>query len=273
MNLSGDSSVAGLVIWPETTIRAHLHDDQHFREALFDVAEKLQGPMLVGGLDVADHGNAEFNSLFVVSPNRTFAGVYHKTRLLPFAEAVPLPSSWWRTTGHFASGESPKLLVLPDAVLNAADSGPGSLLIAPSICYEALFPGFFNRTVRDGAELLINITDDSWFGDTNAPWQHLQGAIFRAVETRRPLVRASNSGISAIIDPSGRITARTGLFTRTVMQGAITPTHGQTLFVRCGDWFAWLCVVVAIAYCVARSRCMCPPDSQQLVRAVSGHPR
>jgi apolipoprotein N-acyltransferase len=259
---------SGLVIWPETTIRAVLPETQHYREALFDVAAQLQRPILVGSLDAADLGRAEFNSLFVITPDRQIAGVYHKTRLLPFGESAPLLGSWWRTTGRFTNGEPPKILPVSLAVARSSSVVRGgaaqtlleedasgtehdsrtrlTTLFAPSICYEALFPGFFNAMVRDGAQFLVNITDDSWFGNGNAPWQHLQGAVFRAVETRRTLVRASNSGISALIDPSGRITARTELFTRTVMQGIVRPKRGETLYVRWGDWFAWLCVGMVV---------------------------
>jgi len=271
---------SALIIWPETTIRAVLPETQHYREALFDVAEQLRRPMLVGSLDAADHGQAEFNSLFVIAPDRKLAGVYHKTRLLPFGESAPLFGSWWRTTGRFTNGESPKVLPVPillstqdpstvlrtgSAPFDLAQDRLSTVLIAPSICYEALFPGFFNDLVRQGAEFLVNITDDSWFGNGNAPWQHLQGAIFRAVETRRTLVRASNSGISAVIAPSGRITARTELFTRTVMQGVVTPGRGETLYVRWGDWFAWLCLAMVLLLSIIRWRWLPPltPESRR----------
>jgi len=224
-----------LVIWPESTLRVYLRQEPHFRETVFDLAETLQQPLLLGSLDATDDGQGPFNSLVVVSPARRVTGTYHKTRLLPFGESAPFFGTLWRTTGSYRRGDTPELLEV------------GAQRFAPSICYEALFPGVFNRLVREGADFLVNITDDSWFGAGNAPWQHLQGAIFRAVETRRPLVRASNSGISAIVEPSGRISARTELFARTVMRGTIAPASGQTIYVRGGDWFAVLCALAAAA--------------------------
>jgi apolipoprotein N-acyltransferase len=268
-----------LIIWPETTIRTVLPETQQFRDALFDVAAQLQRPLLVGSLDSGDHGRTEFNSLFVVTPDRTLAGVYHKTRLLPFGESAPLLGSWWRTTGRFTSGEPARPLAValsssvvrggaPQTLLEGSASGNEhesrarlTILFAPSICYEALFPGFFNGMVRDGAEFLVNITDDSWFGNGNAPWQHLQGAILRAVETRRPLVRASNSGISAVIEPSGRITARIELSRRALMQAVVTPARGRTPYVRWGNWFAWLCVGMTLFGVLIRWRWLSPLTS------------
>lgn len=162
------------------------------------------------------------------------AQIYRKQYLLPFGEYVP-GASWfpwmdgWKTTGQFLPGKS-------HAPLDLRGRGAERTRIAPSICFEAIQPGWFNAMVRDGAELLVNITDDGWFGDTAAPYQHLQLARMRAVETRRWLVRASNSGISAFIDPMGEIVASLPLNEVGTVQHAVAPIQSVPLYVRLGDW-------------------------------------
>jgi apolipoprotein N-acyltransferase len=131
------------------------------------------------------------------------------------------------------------------------------------ICYEAIFPGLARWSVRQGATVLVNLTNDAWFGPTVAPVQHLTMAVFRAVECRRPLIRVANTGYSALVDIDGRVRDRTELFTTTYRVGAIAWSDTTSLYVAWGDWFAYLCVagtmVIGIAVatpppCVAGPR-------------------
>ncbi len=115
------------------------------------------------------------------------------------------------------------------------------------ICYEGVFPYITRDTVRRGAQVLVNITNDAWFGRSSAPYQHYAAYIFRAVETDRYVLRAANTGLSAIIDPRGRTTAETGLFETAVLRGTFGLRDGETVYVRYGDWFLLLAMAMLVA--------------------------
>jgi apolipoprotein N-acyltransferase len=138
-------------------------------------------------------------------------------------------------TGDFFSGPAHDPIV--------TDIGKLGILI----CYEGTFPYITLDTVRRGAQVLVNITNDAWFGRSSAPYQHLAFYKFRAVETDRFVIRAANTGVSAIIDPRGRITARTGIFIPAVLKGLFSMRNGETFYVRHGDYFVWLCLSVLVA--------------------------
>ena len=113
---------------------------------------------------------------------------------------------------------------------------------AVSICYESLWPGFFRPALFDGAEFLVNLTNDIWLGHTSGPWSHLQAAVIRAVESRRWLVRAANSGVSAVIAPTGELVAHSELSTMTTIYERIGLRQEQTFYSRWGDWFVLICL-------------------------------
>jgi apolipoprotein N-acyltransferase len=232
LSLSAALPMSALIVWPEVAVRATLRDNDAARTALFTLAEQLETPLLVGALDSLPGGTL-LNSAFLISPAGELFGVYHKTRVLPFAESLPWPlpaiASWWPSAG-FAAGNGMNLLLLPGA------------RFAVSICYESLFPGFFRQAITDGAEFLVNLTNDVWLGGTSGPWSHLQAAAMRAVESRRWLVRAANSGVSAVIAPSGRLVARTALSTAVTLHERITPRQDRTPYTRWGDWFVLVCL-------------------------------
>jgi apolipoprotein N-acyltransferase len=121
------------------------------------------------------------------------------------------------------------------------------------ICYEGIFPEGARAYKREGATLLVNITNDAWFGSTSAPHQHLSMTVFRAVETRLYLVRAANTGISAIIDPSGKILSRTPLFERTVLKGEVKIIDVKTFYAAYGDLFVGLCGIVLLILWISTS--------------------
>ncbi|HXG21625.1 MAG TPA: apolipoprotein N-acyltransferase [Methylomirabilota bacterium] len=232
LSLSAALPTPALIVWPEVAVRATLRDNDDARTALFTLAEQLETPLLVGALDALP-GGALLNSAFLISPAGELFGVYHKTRVLPFAESLPWPLSpiapWW-PSASFAAGSGANLLWLPGA------------RFAVSICYESLFPGFFRQAVTEGAEFLVNLTNDVWLGGTSGPWSHLQAAAMRAVESRRWLVRAANSGVSAVIAPSGRIVARTNLFTKETLRESISLRQESTPYAHWGDWFVYVCL-------------------------------
>jgi len=122
------------------------------------------------------------------------------------------------------------------------------------ICYEGVFPYITNETVRQGAQVLINLTNDAWYDRTSAPYQHFAFYIFRAIETDRYLIRAANTGISAIIDPKGHVKARTPIFTEEILKGAFAMRDTKTFYVRYGDYFVLL-ALVALVILPGISRC------------------
>ena len=122
------------------------------------------------------------------------------------------------------------------------------------ICYEGVFPSITNDTVRRGAEVLVNITNDAWFGKSSAPYQHFACYVFRAIETDRYVLRAANTGISAVIDPRGRTCAKTGLFKEDVLSGPFSLRKGETFYVRYGDWFVGLCGLFLAGACLVQMR-------------------
>ena len=127
-------------------------------------------------------------------------------------------------------------------------------MIGGYICYEAIFPGLVRRFAAEGAELLVNITNDAWYGTTSAPYQHLAMASFRAVENRRYMVRAANTGITAVVDPWGRVREKTRLFEETVLVAEVPFVSGKTFYTRHGDVFARICLALALALVAATLR-------------------
>lgn len=247
----GDQPRPDLIVWPETSLRVYLNTDDRFRKRVQSLVDDLRTPLLLGALDVPAQGSGELNSAYLIQPRADgveraatalATQVYHKQDLVAFGEYVP-GASWlpllhrWHTSGDFVSASPSAARPLTLALTPSRSSdGSGPLSIAPSICFEAVQPGAANGMVRDGATVLINLTDDSWFGSSAEPAQHLQATVLRAVETRRWLVRASGSGISAFIDPGGTITAALPLGTVGVSSQHINQMSSQPFFVRWGNW-------------------------------------
>lgn len=160
-----------------------------------------------------------------------------------FGEYIPFFSVLARmqlvpeNSGVFTAGSGPVTLDIP-----------GGIKLAPLICYEDLMPQLARRFVDlKGAQLLINLTNDAWFGKTAAPWQHARLATWRAIETRRAMVRATNTGLTSVINPKGEIVETIPVFTRGVLISQVPLMQGKTLYVRFGDWFAWLGSLISVA--------------------------
>jgi len=124
----------------------------------------------------------------------------------------------------------------------------GGVPVGVNICYEALFPNLVRQSVRHGAQIIANLTNDGWYMQTAAPYQHWAPNIYRAVENGRWVVRADNTGISGIIDPAGHVTASSPIFVPRVVTGTVQPLSDMTFFTRCGDLFVWACVCFCAAY-------------------------
>ena len=127
----------------------------------------------------------------------------------------------------------------------------GSHILSVNICYEDIFPGQIRMLMNGGQdhripEAMFNLTDDSWYGNTVEPMEHMALASFRAIEHRRPLVRSTTTGISAIVDPAGRFTHRTGQWRKETLVGRIPMMQGRTAYAMLGDWIGWLCAILAL---------------------------
>jgi apolipoprotein N-acyltransferase len=231
-----------------------LYDRDAGLAALLQETVRAHGIYLFFGNDDVETAGAErriYVGAKLLSPEGRIAGRYDKIHLVPFGEYVPL-QRLFTFGGRFAA----KL------VQEVSDFSPGSQAVTAVvdghrvggyICYEAIFPGLVRRFAASGAELLVNVTNDAWYGTTSAPYQHLAMAAFRAVENRRYMVRAANTGITAVVDPWGRVLEPTRLFERAVLVREVPFVAIPSFYARHGDLFARACAAIALAL-VAGSR-------------------
>jgi apolipoprotein N-acyltransferase len=245
------SRPSDLVVWPETAM-PFVFDRERMAGGIRTLPEACRNTLLFGTIS-RDARGRYYNTAYVIGKNGEVFDPYSKNHLVPFGEYTPFADYFpfladiSVAVGDFFPGPS------HDPI--RTDAGRIGVLI----CYEGVFPYITRDTVRRGAQVLVNITNDAWFGRSSAPYQHYAAYIFRAVETDRYVLRAANTGLSAIIDPRGRTTAETGLFETAVLRGAFGLRDGQTIYVRYGDWFLLLALVtlavpVGVRICAVRQR-------------------
>ena len=234
-----------LVIWPETAVPFFFPFDQPFSPMVRTAGSKTGVHLLFGSpfyQDKKDHIRY-LNSAYLLSPDGEIKGRYDKIHLVPFGEYVPfsrfLPfiRPLVEGVGDFASGEE-----TTGAMVFSIPSAKFGVLI----CYEIIFPGLNRRFIRKGADFLVTITNDAWFGKTSAPFQHFSMATFRAIENRVSVARAANTGISGIISSTGRIVTQTDIFSRQTVTGHVYPKNSDTFYTRHGDTFAYACMIWSI---------------------------
>ena len=238
-----------LVVWPETATPSPLARDAALLRSLTGLARSIRAPLVVGSIDVeggGDRGSVVLrNSAFLLT-EQGIQDRYDKMQLVPFGEYVPLSGviGFVRGWAEFISELEPgtRTVVFP---------GPPAPF-GVVICYEGIFPELVRGFARNGARLIVNITNDAWFGRTSGPPQHLAMYPFRAVEHRTPVVRAANTGISAFIAPTGQITRRLALFERDIMTAGVALRDRTTLYTRFGDWLAYVGLAVTAAALGAR---------------------
>ncbi len=173
-------------------------------------------------------------------PDGTVSGKYDKTHLVPFGEYVPI-KRWLPFIGKMVEGVGD---FKPGKIGHTIKWGTYRLGV--QICYEIIFPNLARAMVKNNAALIVNITNDAWYGRSSAPYQHFSMAVFRAVENRRSLVRAANTGISGFIDPAGRIKGKTQLFQEDVMARSMPIITLKSFYTRFGDVFAVMCLISAL---------------------------
>ena len=244
---------ADLITWPEAAAAflflpddrypATLAEDAAYRQKLLTMAQNIGVPILFGAPALAqlDGQLGFYNRAYLVSAKGEVVAHYDKMQLVPFGEYVPARSILGffvnrvvKGLGDMVPGEQQTLFSVKGAKLGVL------------ICYESIFPDFTRREVNLGANILVNITNDAWYGESSAPFQVLAMAAMRSVETKVPMVRTANTGISALIEPSGRITNRTPLFKRGTEIVDVSFRPVRTVYTMVGDLFAELCVVLTM---------------------------
>jgi len=241
---------ARLVVWPESATPFPLDRDSR-GEAVRAGARESGAHLLVGTTEVVrDAGTRYYNAAYLIEPEEgATSGVYRKRHLVPFGEYVPLRwalffvSPLVEAVADFSAGTEPRTLPV------------GGSSVGTAICYEIIYPGLVRELVLGGSELLATVTNDAWYGRSAAPYQHFQQATMRAIEQGRFLVRAANTGISGVIDPYGRVLARSGLFEPAVVVEDVRLLDGLTFYGRFGDAPAYAgAVLAAVALGCGRRR-------------------
>jgi apolipoprotein N-acyltransferase len=228
-----------LVVWPESALPFYLQGDARYAARVKSLASELKSCLVTGSPAVEkEQGVTRFlNSAFMISAEGDIVGRSDKLHLVPFGEYVPL---------------APLLPFVNKLVAGIGDYTPGKKAVpldTPQgkvgvlICFEGIFPEVARAYVREGAGVLVNITNDAWFGNSSAPYQHLSMTVFRAVENRVPLVRAANTGISSVIDSKGHIRGMTQLFQEATLGAEVRRGEGGSFYSRYGDLFALACLV------------------------------
>ena len=235
---------ADLVIWPEAATPFLFEVEADYREELLRFVRQHRVPLLFGSpaTIVEKHTNQLrlLNSAFLVSPDGRILDRYDKIHLVPFGEYIPLREilkfldKLVVGIGDFLPGNAPRLM-----------QGPGGRF-GVVICFEVIFPDLVRRFVDLGADYMVTITNDAWFGQSSAPYQHFSMVVFRAVENRVYFARAANTGISGFIDPFGHVLQQSGIFTEEALTGEIRTGGPRTFYTAYGDLFAYACVILAL---------------------------
>jgi len=235
-----------LIVWPETALPFYFLKEPRLTAEVVEGARDAGAHLLVGSpaFEPGPQDRRYYNSAFLVTPDGTVRGRYDKVHLVPFGEYVPL-KRWLPFLGKLVAQVGDFSRGRVGATLTVDDAPVGVL-----ICYESIFPYISRAAVLNGAELLVNITNDAWYGRSSAPYQHFSLAVFRAVENRRSLVRAANTGISGFIDPLGRILAATALFEDDAAVRAVPLLRPTTFYSRHGDLFAKACLLIAALFTI-----------------------
>ena len=229
-----------LIAWPEGPTD-FIDSDPYLRQQMSHLATEAKAPVIVNDVAIAainDNGHPDlYNSASFFLADGSYAGHYDKMHLVPFGEYTPYKPLFF-FVGHLLDG----LNFIPGTqrtLLNANGKTYGVF-----ICYESIFGEDMRRFAQSGAQLLVNISDDGWYGDTSAPWEHLDMVRMRAIENRRWIVRATNTGVTVSIDPLGRVIDTLPRHIRSSIQVAFGYRDDVSFYSQHGDWFAWICVGV-----------------------------
>ena len=244
LSMSREAAARGatFIIWPESATPFFFQEDPVGGDAIRELAAETRAALLFGSDQVeAGRPPRYYNSAFLIDPNGMLLATYRKVHLVPFGEYVPLKSllpfvaPLVESVSDFSPGDEAVMLPVEGHLASTA------------ICYEVVYPDLIRQSVDTGSELLTTITNDAWYGHSSAPFQHFEQAALRAIEQGRYLVRAANTGISGIVDPYGRVVARSNLFERTALVGEARFLTARTFYGRSGDLVAYASVALTIA--------------------------
>jgi apolipoprotein N-acyltransferase len=238
---------ARLIIWPETAAPVYLRSEPHYHRQLRELSHELRVPLLIGTLeyeDVPGGGYLSYNAAVMIDSGQYRREFHAKLHLVPLGEWIPFSDrikvlDRLEVGGaHFTAGTH--------FVLFPHEAGP----FAAAICFESVFPEIVRGFANAGARFLVSITNDGWYGFSSGPMQHALIAVFRAIETRRPIARSANTGISALIDGAGRLHSPTQQYIPDVILGDLPlgPIGEQTFFARHGMFVGTWCLLLTIVF-------------------------
>ena len=232
-----------LIVWPEAP-SPFLENDPRFQKTIAAIAQSHQAPLIIGGLG-ADYSQdqqqwMDYNAAMVFAPDGNRVGRYEKIHLVPFGEYIPFQQ--YLTFAHKLTGRVSSFTRGTDRKTFRLNGHRYGVFI----CYEAVFADEVRHFAQLGAEVLVNISDDAWYGDTSAPWQHLNMARMRAIENRRWLLRDTNNGVTAAIDPYGRVRQSVPRHQVDALPAQYGFRDDITFYTAHGDIFAWLCVLLSV---------------------------
>ena len=245
LGITGDNiPPPALVVWPEAPTMFASADPQ-FRAAIAKVARATRAPVVVDAIGFGTQTNPqgrydEFASASFFLPDGTFSGRYDKMHLVPFGEYTP-----YKQLFFFAGHLLDQLVFVPGSARRLFSVNGHRFGVF--ICYESIFGDEIRQFAKSGADVLVNLSDDGWYGDTSAPWEHLDMARMRAMENHRWLLRDTNTGVTASIDPSGRLVAQMPRHVRGAIEVPFAFQHELTFYTRFGDWLGWLCSILIVS--------------------------
>jgi apolipoprotein N-acyltransferase len=259
---TASESDPSLIVWPETATPRAINRDRTLYDLVKRIAETHGKYLLLGSSQQQKFrrkGSGQvkyFNSAFLISPDsgKVKDQRYDKIHLLPFGEYLPykgtIPWSYVKIPGigSYTPGNEFTIFEIP------------RYRFGVTICWENIFPDLVRQFVKRGAQFIINITNEAWFGKSTAPYQFVSMSVFRAVENRVFVVRSANTGISCIIDPMGRVVDRVvdengqDIFVRGILTGKIVPLESDTFYTRFGDWLAWICLILSAVFLLSAAK-------------------
>ncbi len=232
-----------LIVWPETAMPFFFGANKELSDEHVAFQRDLNAYLLFGSVTMKKEAAGGFsNSTVLLTKDGSVSYIYDKIHLVPFGEYVPLRNLLFFINklvvgvGDYIPGDSYTRAVTPFGSFGTP------------VCYEIIFPGLVRKYFIKGGDFIVNITNDAWFGNTSGPYQHFSMAVFRAIENRKPVIRAANTGISGFIDSSGRILQTSDIFVRTALKADIKTDRSLSFYTKYGDLFSFFCLVTSLLF-------------------------
>ena len=254
-----------LVIWPEAATPFLFEMEPQYRQLVTKMAQDAGAPLLFGSPALRRYPDGRpylLNSAYLLALDGQILGRYDKQHLVPFGEYIPFHHSFLffldklvEGIGDFEAGPGATLFMFKPREktppMAAAATVPDfHVKFGVVICYEVIFPNLVRQFASNGAEFMVTITNDAWFGPSSAPYQHFSMVVFRSVENRLAFARAANTGISGLIDPYGRVREATPIFTQEALSGTVEIGYQKTFYAKYGDVFAYGCAIITALLCL-----------------------